>query len=47
MVEGFHEYFKMKEEMDKVVQEQESMVEKHRQNSLTETKKDSRREIIG
>lgn len=28
MVEGFHEYFKMKEEMDKVVQEQESMVEK-------------------
>lgn len=28
MVEGFHEYFKMKEEMDKVVQEQERMVEK-------------------
>ena len=28
MVEGFHEYFKMKEEMDKVVQEQESIIEK-------------------
>lgn len=28
MVEGFHEYFKMKEEMDKAVQEQEIIVEK-------------------
>lgn len=36
MVEGFHEYFKMKEEMDKVVQEQERMVEKAQTEQIGE-----------
>lgn len=38
MVEGFHEYFRMKEEMDKAVLEQENIVEQMQENQLGNAK---------